>query len=149
MAPECDDLPRRARALRFEANSGIARRVRKSRVPGGVVVGLFCFFSWACALSQNGDTNFREDVILCEEAVQQLEDCCGAFTVAQDACVYQNDYGCGGAHSVLLTESESRCIRAKSCTELAQSGTCDRAKVVLSGTLPDGGVDAGIYEVCQ
>lgn len=110
------------------------------------MVGSLCFVCLACAIADDGDTNFRDDVLLCEEAVARLQDCCPELgEVYPEACEYRND-GCNNGREVSLDLRTSRCIRDKDCAELIDSGTCARAKEVVS----TGEVDAGNArgEVC-
>ena len=85
-----------------------------------------CFLGLACATSNN----FRKDVILCEEAVVQLRDCCPGFDdISPDACEYFE--GCSGSRATLLNVTTSECIRDKECAELVDQGICDRAHLQL------------------
>ena len=94
------------------------------------------------------DNNFREDVIVCEEAVAHATACCGT-KVQGDACRYY-DYdatdscGCSGGSSgtdrkqvrPVVSPSEGRRIADMSCAAMKQVGPdgtteCARIHVVL------------------
>lgn len=81
------------------------------------------------------DTQFRQDVIWCEEAVAHLEDCCGAtFDASQIACrhFYSKDTGCGSTTinrtDPAYTTDESKCIRSQSCEVIRSTKICERAQ---------------------
>lgn len=133
--------------------SGSSNRTRKlaPRLSGGALIGSLCFVCLACAIVDDGDTNFRDDVLLCEEAVTHLQDCCPNLgEVYAEACEFRRD-GCNNGRNVSLDLRTSRCIRDKECAELVQQGICDRAsEVVASGYADNGFVDGGARggEVC-
>lgn len=113
-----------------------------------MLIGGLAFVCFACAIGDNNSTNFREDVLLCEEAVAHLEDCCPELgAVYPEACQYRDD-GCNDGRNVALDLKASRCLRQKSCADLVESRDCDRARDLLSATSP---VDSGpsqAAEVC-
>lgn len=115
------------------------------RLSGGLLVGGLCFVCLACAIADDGNTNFRDDVLLCEEAVARLQDCCpGVGQVYPEACEYRED-GCNTGREVALNLRTSRCIRSKECIDLVESGTCERAREVVE----NGPVDASTRgEIC-
>lgn len=84
---------------------------------------------------EEDDTQFRKDVIWCEEAVAHLEECCEAstFNPNQIECrhYYEKDTGCGQTSITRVdpayTENESDCIRAQSCASLRANKVCERA----------------------
>lgn len=105
---------------------------RRSRgISAALLIGGGCFVCFACALADEGRTNFRQDVLLCEEAVAHLKDCCpGLDDVYAESCEYRQD-GCSEGKSVALSVSQSRCVRDKECGELVDQGICERAATVL------------------
>lgn len=121
----------------------------RPRAAGGVVIGLVCFLLWACALTKEGDTNFRNDVISCEEAVAHLQDCCPNFgDTHPDACEYRRD-GCSGNRDVALGMATSRCIRDKECGELVDLGICARARAAVIGDEFSSMDASRIEEICE
>ena len=80
---------------------------------------------------EEDDNNFREDVILCEEAVAHVTACCG-YRVQGDACRYYHysftdDCGCNGTSSTgtkrvdvrpVLSTARSRELAAMDCHAL-------------------------------
>lgn len=115
------------------------------------VVGLLLTSGFALranAETDVDDNNFRQDVILCEEAVKHVMDCCG-YSVQADACrhyrsVTVHDCGCmssgDGRTEVdvwpVLSVHESTKIANASCaamTEVAGDGTdfCTRIRPTL------------------
>ncbi len=111
------------------------------------MIGALSFVCFACALNDNNGTNFREDVLLCEEAVAHLEDCCPRLEVYPEACQYRDD-GCNNGRSVALDEPTSRCIRQTECVALVTKGICDRAGELVSAVGPyDAGTQRG-REIC-
>jgi hypothetical protein len=127
----------------------VQRSSRNHRLPGGVLIGALAFVCFACAIGDNNATNFREDVVLCEEAVAHLQDCCPQLgDVYPEACQYRDD-GCNDGREVALNLPASRCIRQKECAALVTEGVCDRAKDLVSATAA---IDAGaaqVAEVCK
>lgn len=116
------------------------------RLSGGVMIGALCFVCLACAIVDDGDTNFRDDVLLCEEAVARLQDCCpGMGQVYPEACEHRED-GCNDGREVALNLRTSRCIRNKECIDLVNSGTCARAREVVESGPVDSGASGG--EIC-
>jgi hypothetical protein len=76
------------------------------------------------ARSQTNDDQFREDTILCEEALAHLKTCCPGFDFSKVECSYQNG-GCDGSDSLpSYSIGESNCLRAMSCGALESSGLC-------------------------
>ena len=103
---------------------------------GAALVAASCFVGLACALGDEGETNFREDVLLCEEAVSRLQECCPELdSVDALACEYRQD-GCNEGRAVDLNPIESRCIRDLDCEALRTKGTCGRAAELLAITTP-------------
>jgi hypothetical protein len=73
-----------------------------------------------------------KDELDCEEAVSYLQGCCPGFDGAQIECT---DWpkGCNAGHaewdeSPAITEEQSACIRAESCSTLIATGVCARAQ---------------------
>lgn len=85
----------------------------------------------------------------CEDAVAYLQRCCPSFPASSIQCVYGQG-GCnlpldgsgGGCISAYqepdISESQSRCIRGESCSQLVADGTC---AAVANGTLPQEDAD--------
>lgn len=83
---------------------------------------------------EEDDTQFRQDVIWCEEAVAHLEDCCGAtFDARQVECrhYYERNTGCGQTSITRIdpayTTTETQCIRDQSCEAIRDNQICARA----------------------
>lgn len=95
-----------------------------------VVLLLACTFD----TSKHDHDEFREDVVLCEEAVSYLTSCCDRFDAHAIACRYHYDStesGCStsiDAESPALSLDESRCIVGRSCAALRANGICARAQ---------------------
>lgn len=107
------------------------------RIPIGVFAGLAVALIMACHDDghDEDDTQFRQDVIWCEEAVAHLEECCGAtFDAHQIACrhFYSKDTGCGSTDinrtDPAYTIDESQCIRSRSCESIRATNMCARAQ---------------------
>ncbi len=108
----------------------------RRRVPVGAAFGLGLALVIACGNSDHDedDTQFRQDVIWCEEAVAKLEQCCGAtFEATNVECrhYYEKDTGCGQTSIERIdpayTTDESRCLHDTSCDEIRSAGICARA----------------------
>ena len=106
------------------------------RRPVGVLVGVGIALVMACGNpdKDEDDSQFREDVIWCEEAVARLQDCCGAtFNPTRITCrhYYSKDTGCGQTSiekiDPAFTLAESRCIQDTSCERIVQADMCNRA----------------------
>lgn len=84
-----------------------------------------------CALGtlQGAHVAFREDELLCEEAVARLRDCCSEADLRYVSCTYSA--GCETS-SPNISPSDSRCIRSRSCVELQQQGTCEALAALVS-----------------
>src|SRR5258706_11886193 len=67
-----------------------------------------------------------EEELSCEEAVSRLDECCPSFDDRAIDCVYKGG-GCVNKHPA-ISGSQSRCIRAMSCGDLASRGVCARAQ---------------------
>ena len=67
---------------------------------------------------------FREDEVECEETADYLAECCPGFDPGTIGCTFSR--GCTSQTRPVLSPSESRCIRDKSCTELVDEGICER-----------------------
>jgi hypothetical protein len=81
------------------------------------------------------DSNFRPDVLSCEDAVAHLAECCPQFDPHAVQCFYSFQVlsGCGDDLSTdqvapALSPDESACIRAMSCDALRNSTVCARAQ---------------------
>ena len=107
------------------------------RIPIGVGAALGVALMMACSADghDEDDTQFRQDVIWCEEAVAHLEECCGAaFDARQIACrhFYSKDTGCGSTDinrtDPAYTVDESKCIRDQSCDAIRGNKVCERAQ---------------------
>jgi hypothetical protein len=90
------------------------------------------------------DDNFREDVLMCEEAAAHLSSCCPGITYPDLKCrhrvFHEEDHGCTTStvrheetHPAIPL-AESRCIRAMSCRELVDNDVCERARALKSIT---------------
>ncbi len=100
---------------------------------------------------EQDDDQFREDVIVCEEAVARLEHCCPGFDVRSIECRYRYAHreGCGTTTTErtepAFTKAESACVRAASCEDLVAKGACTRAsdagaaRTTVTVTTNDGG----------
>lgn len=106
------------------------------RVPIGLIAGVAIALIMACGNDghEEDDTQFRKDVIWCEEAVAHLEECCGgAFDATQVTCrhFYSKDEGCGNTSITRIdpayTTDESECIRDQSCDAIRANKVCERA----------------------
>jgi hypothetical protein len=79
---------------------------------------------------------FREDEVVCEEAVAHIVDCCPDFDLegpegVSVSCTY-DESGCD-ARLPDLSADESACIRELSCDELKERGICEyRARPAFS-----------------
>ena len=80
------------------------------------------------------DTQFRGDVIQCEEAVARLERCCGATfnaNVVECRHYYAKDTGCNQTTidkiDPAFTLDESKCIQDTACDQIVSSNMCARA----------------------
>ena len=111
------------------------------RIPIGVLAGVVVALIMACNNDghDEDDTQFRQDVIWCEEAVAHLEECCGgAFDASQIACrhFYSKDTGCGSTDinrtDPAYTIDESKCIRSQSCDAIRGAKVCQRAQAAGS-----------------
>jgi hypothetical protein len=99
-------------------------RVLRGRYGSAVLIAPAVALVFAC-----GDA-LQQDELDCEEAVSYLEGCCAGFDTRSLRCV---DDGCGGQQPD-ISESQSACIRARSCEELVASGVCQRAQQALPGS---------------
>ena len=97
-------------------------------VPWSIVTALIVGFTVTCG------PELTDGRIFCQEASQQLADCCPGYTC--QLCVKHPDMnpngGCGPDTSAPEPEPEvSRatldCIQRKSCHQLRDDGTCQRA----------------------
>jgi hypothetical protein len=80
------------------------------------------------ARSQTNDDQFREDTILCEEAVAHLKTCCPGFDSLKVECSYESG-GCDSSDSFpSYSIAESNCLRAMSCSALESSGLCAQSE---------------------
>lgn len=95
---------------------------------------LLAFFvvrpAWA---AQDTDDNFRPEVLLCEDAVGKLSECCPDFPAKSVDCTYKietHDSGCDFSTTVTITPGlsvpESRCILAMDCDTMRKD-VCRRA----------------------
>ena len=78
---------------------------------------------------------FREDEIMCEEAVARLVKCCSDFDPHAVTCSYSS--GCGTTQYPAIDMQTSTCIREQSCEDLIGGGVCDRAAHVSPLTVSD------------
>ena len=80
------------------------------------------------ARSTTDDDQFREDVILCEEAVAHLQSCCPSADFSGVKCTYYyNQDDCDGSVTSTLpgySTAQSNCIRNASCADLVAIGAC-------------------------
>lgn len=97
-----------------------------------VVLTLACFATSVIATGARGDThdhdNFREDAILCEEAIAHVMECCPRFDPSTVSCYHFFDSTTEGCHTTTssgepaLTVAESRCILSLDCHRLEAAG---------------------------
>lgn len=108
----------------------------RRRIPLGALVGVGVALVIACDNSdhEEDDTQFRADVIYCEEAVARLEKCCGSTFVAQNVeCrhYYEKDTGCGSTTidkvDPAWTVGEATCIHDTTCEQIQKANICQRA----------------------
>lgn len=99
------------------------------------------------------DNQFREDVILCEDAVARLQRCCPSFDAKAIECRYHYSsvQGCGSSTISTTVPAfsvdESKCIQQTSCDELFAKDVCKRAVAggiarTTTMTTPDPGSSA-------
>ena len=80
------------------------------------------------------DDQFQEDVVVCEEALARLSECCPRFDPRSVYCNYRrsDEAGCGyrtvDNESPARSKGESRCIRSSSCEDLQTRKVCERAQ---------------------
>ena len=86
---------------------------------------LSCATLLALAFVSMGASGFRQDEVLCEEAIATLAKCCPSFAASSASCSYTES--CDGATYPTLTEAESNCVLAASCSDLVAKGVCVRA----------------------
>jgi hypothetical protein len=93
--------------------------------------------------SKHDHDNFREDVIMCEDAVSYLVSCCPGFNAHAVHCNYGYDYTPGGCYgtsaatdsvSPALSLEESRCILGRPCNAIVAAGVCARAQAATPYT---------------
>jgi hypothetical protein len=139
-------------------------RFFSAHVSGVVVLLLF-----ACDGSKHDHDNFREDVIMCEDAVAYLSSCCPGFNADAITCYYAYDYSPGNCSTYATVDTvdpalsidESRCILARTCDTLRGDGVCDRAQTATpyashtggncedcGGDLPTGDTSSSHAAVC-
>jgi hypothetical protein len=112
----------------------LRRRVRAGLWPA--VVGLLAATAPRVARGTTDDDQFREDTILCEEALAHLKTCCPGFVGSQIACNYYyssfSDDGCDATAAELTLPSldiaQSTCIDGMTCAALLASGVCASAE---------------------
>src|SRR5688572_3010872 len=82
---------------------------------------------------ETDDNNFREDVILCEDAISWLTSCCGGTDLSKARCDYfysYNENACGpdteNSKNPALNREESLCVRDKTCDEIRAKKICER-----------------------
>ena len=80
------------------------------------------------ARSSTDTDQFREDTVLCEEALAHLRACCPGSTFSAIACNYfYDDGGCDDEPTTILpslTTEQSSCFIATSCSALQAQGVC-------------------------
>jgi|SRR5579883_1889843 len=122
--------------------------MRRSFGPLGVAALVAALFACGDGSVHDND-NFREDVLLCEDAVSYLADCCPGFDPHAIACQYSYDYKPGGCDTGPTTDSvspalsvgESRCITSLTCDTLRGTGVCQRAQNATAYTDHSGPAD--------
>jgi hypothetical protein len=108
------------------------------------LVGLFFVGGLACSrdhTEETDDENFREEVIVCEEALAHIESCCPEIMPDTDACHYHHykyDTVCGCDESggryrhedvwPVMKLDHSRAVIATDCSALS----CDEMKKVVT-----------------
>lgn len=82
----------------------------------------------ALSCASEGDEPFREDVVLCEEALAHVRTCCPGFDGTRLECTFRAEHGCGSFARIAFSKSESNCIRDTSCEDIVRMGICSRAQ---------------------
>ena len=105
------------------------------RFPIGIAFALGVVITGSAhGASETDDENFREEVLLCEEAVAKLDTCCPDVDWSTVRCDYRHTTtgGCSDGTADLedpaLNLGESHCVLDTSCEEIQRSGVCTRAK---------------------
>ncbi len=70
---------------------------------------------------------WRQDELECQQAANQLVECCPGFTAPQQSCSYEPGCENQASYAPALTIAESQCVAAESCEELVSTGVCTRA----------------------
>ena len=111
---------------RLEASHGLAWSRPLARAPARRRLAplLVSGFLGLCVLgsAQGAHVAFREDELLCEEAVARLKECCTDAELLGVDCVHNP--GCQTSAPTISPE-ESECIRSRSCAQLRRQSTCD------------------------
>jgi hypothetical protein len=124
------------------------------RLLSAYAVGAAVLLVFACGDGSKHDHDeFREDVIMCEDAAAYLVTCCPGFNAAVVECKYGYDYVPGGCESGSTTDKtspglsldESRCILGRTCEDLRAAHVCTRAWGAQAYTEHSGGSPSGEY----
>jgi hypothetical protein len=68
------------------------------------------------------DPGFRQDELVCEEAVAHVAHCCG-WSGVNETCTYWEDCD-GEAHHPSIGPEQADCLRLQSCRSLVEHGIC-------------------------
>jgi hypothetical protein len=98
-----------------------------SRVAVASVVALL--FASRC------DGGLSQDELECQQAVNQLADCCPGFDPDGVGCRYSET--CNASYPA-FTVAESNCIENESCSQLVASNVCARAIDLANNQTSDG-----------
>lgn len=85
------------------------------------------------------DGGLRQDELECQQAANQLAECCPGFDPTMLSCNYSD--GCTTSYPA-LTVAESNCIENESCSQLRATNVCARAAEALPIQTNDGGLTA-------
>lgn len=107
------------------------------RWPWGL--GVACLLTLACqSLGGDRENNYREDVLLCEEAVATILDCCPDFRPPEDSCEYYERVGCNeDSQFPVISRQQSECLRDLACAQIGKAGGCAALQVKFDRLLAD------------
>ncbi len=72
-------------------------------------------------------TGWREDELECQQAANQLVECCPGFVAPVQSCSFHQGCENDPSYDPALTIAESKCVAAETCQELVSTGVCTRA----------------------
>ncbi len=113
------------------------------RVSSSLFFAAVALVTWGASAS-----GFREDEVVCEEAVALLKNCCSSFQPIAIACHHERSDQPVGCLSYLeprdqdpdIDEATSTCLRAMGCEDLVAQGVCERAATSAAHAIATGGV---------